>query len=244
MTNEASDTGLPASIEMAWGLRERPVKGPKPGMSLSQIVRAAVAVAESEGVGAVSMARVAERLGAKTMSLYRHVSAKEELLALMVDTAMGPPPDLPRGWRTGLEQLAWAQHTIYRRHPWVLRLPISAPCTPNQVAWLERGLAALADTKLTESAKLSVVLLVNGYVRNEATMVAEVNVTFRAAGATPTEALRAYGALLSKVTDPDRFPALRAALTAGVFDREEHPHEEFAFGLDRVLDGIAVMVAG
>ena len=66
---------LPASIAAAWGLRERPHKGPKPGLSLNRIIDAAVRLAASEGLAAVSMSRVASELGASTMSLYRYVSA-------------------------------------------------------------------------------------------------------------------------------------------------------------------------
>ena len=64
---------LPASIEAAWGLRERPHRGPKPGLSLARIVEAGVQVAEAEGLAAVSMSRVAAELGAAPMSLYRYV---------------------------------------------------------------------------------------------------------------------------------------------------------------------------
>jgi hypothetical protein len=69
------ETGLPASIEAAWGLRERPAKGPKPGLSLDRIVEAAVGVAATEGLAAVSMGRVAKELSVSTMSLYRYVAA-------------------------------------------------------------------------------------------------------------------------------------------------------------------------
>ena len=79
------------------------------------------------------------------MSLYRYVAAKDELLALMVDAALGAPgapPDADEDWRAGLARWAWTYHDALRRHPWVLRVPISGPpVTPNQVAWLEDGLA-------------------------------------------------------------------------------------------------------
>src|ERR1039458_8461205 len=81
--DEDTGTGLPASIEAAWGLRERPHKGPKPTLSLERIVQAAMHIAVTEGLGAVSMSRVATELGGATMSLYRYVAAKDALLALM-----------------------------------------------------------------------------------------------------------------------------------------------------------------
>src|SRR3954447_11763378 len=104
MTDETVPPAMsvPASYETAWGLRERPARGPKRGLSLERIVAAAIAVADAEGLDAVSMSRVAAELGASAMSLYRYVEAKDELLALMFDTEMGPPPLLPDGWRPAL----------------------------------------------------------------------------------------------------------------------------------------------
>ena len=91
---------LPASVAAAWGVRGRPHKGPKPGLSLERIVAAAVQVADAEGLAAVSMSRVAAELGTAPMSLYRYVTAKDELLALMQDAAYGPwPTGAPDGRR-------------------------------------------------------------------------------------------------------------------------------------------------
>src|SRR5260370_18893459 len=86
---------LPASVAGAWGVRDRPHKGPKPGLSLERIVAAAVQVADAEGLAAVSMNRVATELGTAPMSLYRYVTAKDELLALMLDAAYASPPTGP-----------------------------------------------------------------------------------------------------------------------------------------------------
>src|SRR5262250_3052406 len=92
---EAAAGSIPGSVAAAWGVRERPHRGPRPGLSLGRIVDAAVRVADAEGLDAVSMSRVAAELGTAPMSLYRYVTAKDELLALMVDAAYGPPPAQP-----------------------------------------------------------------------------------------------------------------------------------------------------
>jgi AcrR family transcriptional regulator len=240
-----SGIGLPASIQAAWGLRARPNKGPRPGLSLERIVEAAIKVADADGLAAVSMSRVAADLGASTMSLYRYVTAKEELLQLMADAAYGPPPAPPapgQGWRAGLWRWAWAQLVGMRRHPWVVRIPISGPpTTPNATAWLERGLQCLHDTGLAENQKLSVVLLVAGFVRNYATMAADLAAGFLASSPAQ-EAMSNYGRLLAKLTDPQRFPALHAAIASGAFDEPDDPDAEFVFGLERVLDGINTLV--
>jgi AcrR family transcriptional regulator len=246
--DEDSGTGLPASLETAWGLRERPSKGPRPGLTLQRIVDAAVKVADSEGLAAVSMSRVAADLGASTMSLYRYVAAKDELLALMMDAAGGAPPAAPaagEGWRAGLSRWAWAELDFHRRHPWVMRIPISGPpVTPNQIAWLDRGLGCLRETGLEEGEKLSVILLLTGYVRSYATLEADLAEGAMASGSDPQAASSNYGRLLAKLTDAERFPALHALVTSGLFEQEEpeDPNAEFAFGLERVLDGIDALV--
>src|SRR3954464_5495446 len=102
----------PASLEAAWGRRARTTRGPKPALSLERIVEAAVALAQDEGIGAVSMARGAGELGSSPMSLPRYVAAKDELLALMVDAALGPVPQPAEDedWRAGLTRWAWGYH--------------------------------------------------------------------------------------------------------------------------------------
>jgi AcrR family transcriptional regulator len=238
------DRQLPASIAAAWGLRERPSRGPKPGLSLERIVGAGIDVAVAEGIEAVSMSRVAKELGSSAMSLYRYVAAKDELLALMVDAALGPTTEAPaegEGWRAGLERWAWTYHDALRRHPWVLRLPISGPpVMPNQVRWLEDGLSALRDTGLSEPEKLSVILLVSGFVRNEATLAADIAA---AAAASGVQVMPAWAQLLERVTDAERFPALHAALGSEAFASDDEPDDEFVFGLERVLDGVEALVA-
>ncbi len=233
---------IPASVAAAWGRRERPTRGPKPGLSLERIVQAGVAVASREGLAAVSMARVAQELGTSTMSLYRYVKAKDELLMLMVDAAVGPPPPIApdEDWRDALSRWAWSQHERMRRHPWAVRVPIAGPpTTPNQVAWMESVLWALRDTGLAEDEKASVLLLLSGYVRNEATLAAEL----MAAGFISDEQMMGYSRLLATLTDSDRFPALHALLEAGVFDRADPPEKEFGFGLERILDGIEALIS-
>jgi AcrR family transcriptional regulator len=241
MENDDTETGLPASIEAAWGLRQRPRKGPKPGLDLDLIVAAAVNVAASEGLAAVSMSRVAAELGSSAMSLYRYVAAKDELLELMVDSvfdaSVDPGPE-GEGWRAGMARWAWTYHEALRRHPWVLRVPISGPpVTPNQIAWLEDGLRSLGGTGLAEGEKMSVILLVSGYVRNEATLSADL-----AAASGEQQIMPTWSQQLARLTDAERFPALRTALASGVFDQDDDPDDEFVFGLDRVLDGIEALV--
>jgi AcrR family transcriptional regulator len=209
-------------------------------LSLDRIVAAGIELADADGIGAVSMARVAERLGFTTMSLYRHVDSKEELLLLMMNAALGEPPnpDAPfADWRHGLERWAHELMDVVRRHPWGLRVPLSPMIGRSQLAWLDYGLRALADTGLTESEKADVILLVNGYVFWQARLSEEI-------GRPPAggEAPASYSAKLAGLLDRERYPALHRALDARIFDDDPGPEADFRFGLDRVLDGIARLV--
>jgi AcrR family transcriptional regulator len=244
---EQDEGSLPASIATAWGLRERPAKGPKRGLSLDQIVRAGLTVAASDGLAAVSMARVAAELGVGTMSLYRYVTSKSELLQLMVDAGLGPPPQAEAGasWRDGLAGWAWAQLAAYRRQLWAVQVPLPGPpTTPNALRWVEQALSCMRGTRLDESQKMSVILLVSSYVRNQATMEAQIDAAARAASHGTGDLMAEYGKLLSSLLDERRFPELSRVAAAGVLAKADPWDDEFAFGLDRILDGIEVLVTG
>lgn len=240
------DNELPAVLATAWGLRTRPGKGPKPGLTLDRIVAAGVHVAGAEGLGAVSMARVAAEIGAATMSLYRYVATKNELLDLMVDAAVGPPP--PRSpdedWRAGMLRFTRAYLAILRRHPWIVRVPITTPpLTPNQVGWMDHGLEVLAGTTLEETEKLSTITTVSGITRNWALMTADITAAAQASGTTADQAMLTYGQLLGRLVDPLRFPAIGRLLATGILDMpDETPDDDFEFGIARVLDGIAALI--
>jgi AcrR family transcriptional regulator len=246
MTGSEVTGGIPGGVAAAWGVRERPHKGPKPTLSLERIVTAAVRVADTEGLNAVSMGRVAAELGTAPMSLYRHVSAKEELLTLMVDAAWGQPADGSgpgEGWRAGLSRWAWGLRAGARAHPWVVRIPLnSLPIMPNEVAWFENALACLAGTGLSEARKASVIMLLAGYVRNLATTEADIEAAIQASGLDPLQWMASYPRMLAELADPRRFPALTRFIAAGVFEAQDGPDDEFIFGLDRILDGVQVLV--
>lgn len=240
-----TETGLPMSLEIAWGLRDRPTKGPKRGLSIDRIVEVAVQVAGTEGLSAVSMGRIAGELGVGTMSLYRYIGAKDELYILMSEAvfAAGPPDTADMGWREGLTAWAVRLFQVQLANPWVLRMPVTGPpATPNQLRWMESGLVALRGSGLTEGEKVSVMLLIMGFVRSEATVSSEVAAAAAASGTSEQDAAAAYGRLMARLVTPERFPAIATAFGAGVADEEDSPEIRFGWGLDRVLDGVAVLV--
>jgi AcrR family transcriptional regulator len=242
---ESSSESLPTGVAAAWGVRAPPTRGPKRGLSLEAIVGAGVAVADVEGLAAVSMNRVAKELGTAAMSLYRYVESKDDLLTLMLDAAWGtvPPPAPELDWRAALAR--WAQGSVssMRAHPWTVQIPVSGPpLGPNAVAWFEDALAAMRGTGLAEAEKASIVMMLAGYVTNHVLVMGDVQSRFLDAASTPDDAMRRYGDTLRRLTGPDRYPALHAVLAAGVFDRADPPEQEFAFGLERILDGIEALV--
>ncbi|WP_432836535.1 TetR/AcrR family transcriptional regulator [Dactylosporangium sp. CA-092794] len=239
---------MPPVLAAAWGLRGRAGKGPRPGLTLERIVAAGVKVAATAGLGAVSMARVAGELGASTMSLYRYVTAKEELLDLMVDAAIGQPPPLDPDthWRAGLHRFAHDYLDLLRRQPWMVRVPINnPPLTPNQIAWMNYGLAILRDTALRHHERLSTIMVISGLTRNWVLLTADITAAAQAGGGTTEQAMAGYGRLLRRLVDPARFPAIGELIASGALDRpDEVPDDDFEFGLARLFDGLDALMAG
>ncbi len=245
--NDTDEIELPRSIMLLWGHAEPQRRGPKPGLSLERIAAAAIRLADAEGLGAVSMSRVAGELGFTTMSLYRYVSGKDDLIVLMLDVAIGRPDfpaNAPQGWRVLLERWSLEYLNALRRHPWMTRVSISGPpITPNNVAWMEYALSAMSATTLTAQEKLSVLLLLTNYVRGIGQLLVDIAGAERAIPPGQTAAMSQYGQILSQLIDADRFPALCGILASGALDDDDDdPDAEFHFGLRRVLDGIAVLI--
>ncbi|MEI5582690.1 MULTISPECIES: TetR/AcrR family transcriptional regulator [unclassified Agromyces] len=241
-----AEPDLPRGIALAWGVAANPQRGPKREMSIERIVDAAVEIADAEGLGAVSMSRVAQSLGYTTMSLYRYVTAKDDLLVLMQEQGIGLPPEPdpdvdPSDWRGRLRTIGRAQLDMHRRHPWLLDIPIEGtPVTPNNLAWMDAMLDALSRTPLDQGERVAVILLVTGQLRWQSLIERSYEVAADAAGIDPQAIDDGRSAVLDAFVTAEEFPAVRLAVDAGVFAGEEDP---FAFGLERVLDGVAVHIA-
>ena len=209
-------------------------------LSRERIVSAAIAVADTDGLGALSMGRLAERLGCGTMSLYRHVANKDELIVFMLSSASGPPPVAGENpdWRAALTDWAYGLWDVYHRHRWILAASAAGlPADPGQLAWLDAGLSALGGTRMGERDKLAAVLAVLHFTRGAAALAIEAPT--HATDTDPAD----YPGLLRAVIDPQRLPALASALDAGAFDDGDESHAgEFRAGLDQLLDGISLKV--
>jgi AcrR family transcriptional regulator len=238
-------TEIPRTLRVLWGEEGpgRRARGPQQTLSLGRIVEAGIAIVDTDGIAALSMARLAERLGSAPMSLYRHVSNKDELLIFMTDAAPGPPPELPSGgWRPALEAWARALQAVYHAHPWILQITAGRPpLEPGQLAWLDRGLSSFAGTKLSHRDRFEAVVTVLNYVRGEAQITGILLRGGLGEGADPVGAQQEYGRLIARFVRPDRFPALAAASAAGIF-AADGAEDSFGWGLSRILDGIESLI--
>jgi AcrR family transcriptional regulator len=219
------------TAEFLWGVRAPRTRGPKPAMSLEQIADAATAIADAEGLAAVSMQRVAADLGFTKMSLYRYLPGKAELVAVMLERAIGEPADLnAAGWRDALTQWCHRLLAQYVQHPWAQEAMLGPrPLGPNELGWMERAVAVLPDG-LTGSERLDAIGVLALHTRNLAAQAAS-----RQHEAELTDSI---GIVLTQ--HADRFPAVAAAMAdaAGRGGQDQ----AFDFGVARILDGLEALI--
>jgi AcrR family transcriptional regulator len=212
--------------KLLWGRLQQPSRGPKPAVSLAGIAEAAIRIADAEGLDAVSMQRVADDLPVTKMALYRYVPGKTELVAVMSDQAIGPPPErtgLP--WREALKTWALDLYAAFAEHPWLLQSTIGRRLLgPNELTWMDRGIQALAGSGLTGGEQFDSILVLTSHVRN----LAQQTIT---TGLAEDDINQALAEILT--TEAARFPSLAAALQTAAGSE----NQGLEFGLDRILDG-------
>jgi AcrR family transcriptional regulator len=224
-----------------WARLDRSTRRPQPALTHDQIVQAAIEIADSEGVQALSMRKVAARLGSGTMSLYRYVPSKDDLLDLMVDAVVGEEelPGRPSGdWRSELAGLARRTRRVARRHPWMLGFVLARPnLGPNALRQIEYAMTAVDGLGLHVDGMLDMVSAVNAFV-----------IGFVQAELAEEEAQRRTG--LNEEQWRDRMaPYMRQLIATGrypfleriVVEAEDFPDVDTTFErrLALVLDGLA-----
>ena len=252
MATEFTGTGDPArSMDLLWrtapAAERRP--GPRSSLDVDRVVAAAVRLADAEGLPALSMRRVAADLGVAVMTLYGHVPGKGELVDLMLDSVLAelyPDEDVVTGgdWRARLEAVARANWDLFLRHPWALHLATGRPpLGPHLMRKYELELRAVDGLGLPEVQMDLLVTLVTGFVRGTAAGVAEKADAERATGLTEEQWWAATEPYVAQVFDGERFPtAARVGPVAGEELGAGDPLRSFEFGLERLLDGIGVLV--
>ena len=220
----------------------------KPRFSREQIAAAALSIADTEGFEAVSIRRVAAELGAGTMSLYRYISAKSDLITLMDDAIMGesliPGGQLPADWREALAMIARSTRETLLRHPWAVQAlqghgaaAQDGAFGPNGLRHFEQSLAALATAPLDTAARLDLLTIVDDYVFGHVLRAGEEQA--RAASADPGHAA-AIADYIQGQLGTGRFPYLselaRDPAAAGIAD-PGRLDDRFERGLRALLDG-------
>ncbi|GIP38165.1 TetR family transcriptional regulator [Paenibacillus sp. J31TS4] len=237
---------LPNGVKLSWGLGKQPKRGPKGELSVEQIVEAAVAIADREGLAAVSMSRVAGALGFTTMSLYRYLSSKEDLLVLMQDAASAvpiPPQREEADWRDEMREYVRETIRVFREHPWYGDLPITGvPVTPNVLRFVEWGLRTMREFPLSDYEKMSIILLLSSYARSCGIIEQDLGRLVREGGDPDSFSGLSYTAALRRLVDADRYPYLHPLVMSGVYTGEKEDEnpvgDDMEFGLERILDGI------
>lgn len=250
VANEYSGSGDPTrSMQLLWGLQERPKRGPKPRLTVAEITRVAIAIADAEGLDALSMRRVGDALGVTAMSLYSYVPGKAELLDLMLDTVFGegsreyPPGE---GWRARLERVARDNWALYLRHPWLMQVATTRPpLGPNLIAKYDYELRAVDGLGLSDLDLDLIVAMIGNYVHGAVRAALDAAQAEQRTGMTDQQWWEAHAPLLEQVFDEAmaaRYPlATRVGATAGeTYDAPGDPLRAFEFGLARLLDGVEV----
>jgi AcrR family transcriptional regulator len=226
---------------------ERRVRRIERELTRDRIVAAAITVADTDGMAETTMRRIASELGVATMSLYRHVPSKDDLVLAMIDAAIGEfalPARRPYGWRRRLEICAELEWAAFRRHPWLApSMSLTRPqIAPNALRLTEYVLQAFDGTRLTPEERLYVQILLFSYVRGVATAFEPEAEARRETGMSDEEWLGTQYARFSDVLARNDLPQMRAMTEAGGgfdFGLEKL----FRFGLGRLLDGLEVFVS-
>jgi AcrR family transcriptional regulator len=209
------------------------------GLSRDRIVRAAIELADTDGVAALSMRRIAVSLSAGTMSLYRHVPGKDELLELMVDAVLGETPPPGDGeWRARALAGACRLRDLSLRHPWLPELLVAQPAMgPNALRGFESAVGPFRDLGCDITTASSIVSTVQGHVLGVVLRELAAGEMWRRAGMSQDEWRRHVGPYVRRVIDEGQHPRFAEFVVDG---EDQDYAERFAFGLECLLDGIAV----
>ncbi|RSM79402.1 TetR/AcrR family transcriptional regulator [Kibdelosporangium aridum] len=247
-TEYSSGSGdVTVTLKLLWGLDERPSRGPKPSLTVDKIAAAGIELADEEGLTALSMRRVAAKLGVGTMSLYRYVPSKAELMDVMLDRVIASETMLShmsgledKTWRERMYALAYASRELYLRHPWLLHVSMARRLIgPSALASFEYFLDVMADTGLTEAEKLNTIGLVDGYVTNATRAVMDAAQVAERTGLSDEDYWEAHKPFLERFLTQGNYPNMMK-MHEGVF--EEAIATSFEYGLQRVLDGLEVLI--
>ncbi|WP_043500950.1 TetR/AcrR family transcriptional regulator [Georgenia sp. SUBG003] len=254
MASPRTNTGDPArTIALLWrqSVPEQgrsTARGPRQGLSVDAIVEKAVALADAEGLDAVTMRKVAATAGTAPMTLYTYVPGKAELLDLMLDHVYG---QMPRGttaelpWRDRVRAVALENRALFDRHPWAASVSTTRPALgPGALAKYDHELASLDGLGLDDVTMDSALSWVLAFVQGWARTAADAAAARRESSLDEQQWWESAGPLLEQVLDPGAFPlASRVGTAAGQAQGAAwDAGRAFDFGLARALDGLAALI--
>jgi AcrR family transcriptional regulator len=244
------------SLALLWrAIPDGPRPGPKQALTVDEIVDAAIAVADAEGMTALSMRTVGQRLGRTGMALYTYVPGKNELVDLMYDRAHAALPGaypVADGWRAAV--VAWAGDLwgCYREHPWVLQVSQVRPVLgPHEYAVVEALTRILYETGLPARLLSRVVGTLFHFVRGAATTIAEADQAVTTTGVSNEDWWATRSATLLELAPDfaDRYPTITRLGTEDTFEwdgsrpyLEQQAEETFEIGLSVILDGVETAI--
>ncbi|GIO36704.1 TetR family transcriptional regulator [Paenibacillus antibioticophila] len=247
--NEQLNTALskmPHGVAIAWGLVKEPQRGPKRELSIQKIVDSAIAIADEDGLAAVSMSRVAASLGHTAMSLYRYIPSKDDLLLLMQEAVyeLKPPEHIDSAdWRDNMKYFVRSTISVFRNHPWITDIPVSVvPITPNTLRIVDWTLQGLSGFEIGPNFKTGIILLLSNYARACGQLLVDMSRTFQTGKSFGEFTGEDYGNILKELASEEQFPNLHPLLMSGDNSSDDNGMEdlnqEFDFGLELILDGI------
>lgn len=264
MQGEAGDDvtateALERVVRSLWATPESVRPGRRPTLTLDDIVRAAIAIADHGGVAAVTMRAVAESLGRSPMTLYSYVRTKEELLDVMYDRALGELPaayPVERGnWRAAIRTAVNDHWQLFQRHSWMLRIPMARPgLGPNTFGSFEALAAVLHAAGLPPAQVNAAAGAIALAVRSSAVAVADVRSAASQSGLTDDQWWTAVSPVLdaasAHVDWERRYPTITHLAETQTFDQLDREPDDptsylehdalatFRYGIARLLDGI------
>ncbi len=235
---------MPASDRSYRSVWARPRRKERSNLTREQIVAEALRLLDTEGIEALSMRKLAAGLGSGTTSLYWHVANRDELIELLVDEIFGeldlPDPGGAPEWRAATRRFARSMRSAALRHPWVASVLdhlVAAYLGPNLTRASERmiGLLEAAGFPLAEAEQA--LTAVSAYVTGAAMSEAAWHNWLARHGQTQQDWLD--DALRAAEEATEEYPRLRAVVTAYEGkDPQTAMDDDFAYGLERVLDGL------
>jgi AcrR family transcriptional regulator len=261
MSSPRTSAGTPErTLALLWRRRlpqHRSARGPRQRLSVDAIVQAAVAVADTEGLDAITIRRVATAMGTSPMTLYTYIPGKAELLDLMLDDAYAriPRPPLaglrgqtgPTGpaWRERVQAVAEQNRTLFETHPWAALVATTRPpLGPGAMAKYDYELGAFDGLGLDEVTMDAALAWTLAFVQGWSRAAAAAEAAQRESGLDDQQWWDVAGPLLSELVGTQEFPlAARVGAAAGhAHGAAWDPRRAYEFGLQRVLDGLAALI--